>query len=273
MFKTLRESYKITNNYLIIATPLILFSLFSSIYLILSSGGNTISLTITAILSYLMAGAFLSGWLYMIVKAVTNPIEEDKDKLIFQFPSGVGEYFLSVLGLMFIVILVSIGFITVTALAGKKFIGTAGISLNDFSNAMYNVETMKAFIQTLTPEQIHKLKLWNLLLFFSMMINYFIMMFYSAVLFFKEKNPLKAFWINIKDTFGRKFFKNLLLFTFICVTYFILSIVTALFGKNVFAHFILTLINFYYATFIAILVFNYYYSNFAKKGSEIDTII
>lgn len=273
MFRTLRESFKITNNYLIIATPLILFSLFSSIYLILSSGGNTLSLTITAVLSYLMAGAFLSGWFYMIVKAVKNPNDEDKDRLIFEFPSGVGGYFLSILGFMLIVIFVSIGFIILTVVIGKELIGTVGISLNAFSDALYSFETMKAFLQSLNAEQMHKLKMWNLLLFFGMLTNYFVMMLYSAVLFFKEKNPIKAFLINIKDTFGRKFFKNLFLFIFICITYLVLSLVIALFGKNIFAHFILTLINFYYLTYIAILVFNYYYTNFAKKGSEIDTIV
>ena len=104
-----------------------------------------------------------------------------------------------------------------------------------------------------------------------MLFNYFILLFYPAVIFFKRKNPFIAFWISLKDTFGRKFFKNVGLFLLIMILYMIISSLMALFGKNMFIHFTLTLINFYYATFVGILVFNYYYTNFAKIGSAIDT--
>jgi len=270
MFKIIRNSFKITNSYIVIATPLILFSLFSSIYIILSSGGNALSLTITAILFFLMLGAFLSGWLFMIKKAVTNPEEENKDRLIFEFPAGVGEYFLPILGLVVITVFVSIGLTILIAIAGKNIIGNAGITYNQISNAITNVESMKNFISSLTPEQLSKLKAWNLLMLFGMIFNYFILMFYSPAVFFKEKNPFKAFFINIKDTFGRKIFKNIFLYVLIFITYTVLSILTALFGGNIFIHFVLTLINFYYATFVGILIFNYYYSNFAKIGSQVD---
>ena len=273
MFKIIKESFKITNNFIVIATPLILFSLFASIYLILSSGGNKLSLSITAILFFLMLGAFISGWLYMIKRAVTEPEQENKDRLIFEFPSGVGEYFLTVLGMVFVIIFVSIAIVILVAIIGKKFIGDPGVTYTQITEASASVEGMKTFLNTLTPEQLSKFKNWNLLLFSGMLFNYFIMMFYSAAVFFKTKNPIKAFFITIKDTLGRKILKNIFLFILILVTYTILSILTAIFGGNIFAHFILTLINFYYVTYIAILVFNYYYSNFAKIGSQVDTLV
>lgn len=273
MFNIIRDSFKITNNYIVIATPLILFSLFASIYLILSSGGNILSLTITAILSFLMLGAFLSGWLFMIKKAVTNPEEESRDRLIFEFPSGVGEYFLTVLGMILIIFLVSAGIIVIIALLGKKFIGDTGITYIQFSNAAANIESMKTFLTSLTPEQLSKLKEWNILITLGMIFNHFIIMFYSPVIFFKEKNPFKALFITIKDTLGRKIFKNIFLFFLIFVVYVILSVLSALIGGNLFLHFLSTLINFYYVTYVAVLVFNYYYSNFAKIGSNIDATV
>lgn len=273
MFNILKSSFKITNNFIVIATPLILFSLFASIYLILSSGGNTLSLTITAILFFLMLGAFLSGWLYMIKKAVTNPEEESKDRLIFEFPSGVGEYFLTILGMVSIIILISILMTIITVLVGKKLIGDTGITYTQFSNALISIESMKTFMASLSTEQLSKLRNWNLLITLGILINHFIIMFYSPVVFFKEKNPFKAFFITLKDTFGRKFFKNIFLFFIIFVVYIFLSVLSAFMGRNLFLHFFSTLINFYYVTYVAILVFNYYYSNFAKIGSNIDATI
>ena len=270
MFKIIRESFKITNSNIVIATPLILFSLFSSIYVMLSSNGSFVSLTITAVLFFLMVASFLSGWFFMIKKAIVNSEEDQKDKLIFEFPAGVGEYFLAILGMIVVIVLVFVAITIVVGVVGKKFIGDTGVSYNQLSTAFASVESMKAFLTSLTPEQISKFKTWNLLLMFGMMFNYFIIMFYFPVVFFKEKNPFKAFFINIKDTFGRKIFKNIFLYVLIFITYTVLSILTALFGGNIFIHFVLTLINFYYATFVGILIFNYYYSNYAKIGSQVD---
>lgn len=273
MFKIIRESFKITNSYIVIATPLILFSLFSSIYVMLSSNGSLLSLVITAILFFLMLASFLSGWFFMIKKAVVNSDEEQKNNLIVEFPAGVGEYFLSILGMIFVIVLVFIATTVIVGVAGKKLIGDTGVSYNQLSTAFASVESMKVFLTSLTPEQISKFKAWNLLLMFGMIFNYFVTMFYFPVVFFKEKNPFKAFFINIKDTFGRKIFNNIFLFIFMFIAYFILSILTVLFGGNIVTHFILTLINFYYATFIGVLIFNYYYSNFAKIGSQIDKMV
>lgn len=273
MFKIIRDSFKITNEYIVIATPLILFSLFSSIYLIISSRGNSLSLAITAILFLLMLGVFLSGWLYMIKKVVMNPKAEGNDRLFFEFPAGVGEYFLNILGMIFVIALVSVAIIIFVAFLGKKFIGDPGITYAQMTEASASVEAMKTLLNSLNPEQLSRFKNWNLLLFFGILFQYFIMMFYSSSIFFKNKNPFKAFWITIKDTFGRKILKNILLFTLILISYTVLSILTAVFGGNVFAHFLLTLLNFYYIAFVAILIFNYYYSNFAKIGSQVDTSV
>ena len=70
MFKTIRESFKITNGNIVIATPLIFFSLISSLYMIFSAAGNKIGIIFSVILFFLMFGAFLSGWIYIIIRAV-----------------------------------------------------------------------------------------------------------------------------------------------------------------------------------------------------------
>ena len=269
MFKIIRESFKITNDNIVIATPLIFFSLLSGLYIIFSSTGSGIGLIFSVILFFLMFGAFLSGWFYMIQRAVKDP-DIESNRLIYNFPSGVGEYFLSALGLIVKVLIISIIIAVCAVLAGKKLIGGVGISYEQFAQATASVESMKTLLNSLTKEQLLKLNYWNILLFCTMIFNYFILMLYPPVVFFKNKNPFIAFFISLKDTFGHRFLKNVCIFAVIFILYMFLSLFTVLVGNNVILHFIITLANFYYITFAGVLLFNYYYSNFIKIGSNID---
>ena len=264
MLSYIKDSFQLTNKYIILATPLILFSLLSSLYILFSVGGNLLSLLIALILFGLMVGAFLSGWFFMIKTCVSNPEQEDPNVLLKEFPAGVGEYFLPVLGLMINTIIISVLLILVSYFVGMKLIGDIGITPEALTKGMESFAAMKTFLGSLTQEQIFKLNAWNMLLFFTMSVTYFLIMFYSPALFFKEKNPFKAYFVSLKDLFSKKFFTNFGLFLILFVSYFILSIFTTLFGANVIMHFVFTLINFYYLVFVAVMVYNYYYKNFVQ---------
>lgn len=264
MLSYIKDSFQLTNKYIILATPLILFSLLSSLYILFSVGGNLLSLLIALLLFGLMVGAFLSGWFFMIKTCVSNPEQEDPNVLLKEFPAGVGEYFLPVLGLMINTMVISVLLILVSYFVGMKLIGDIGITPEALTKGMESFAAMKTFLGGLTQEQIFKLNAWNMLLFFTMSVTYFLIMFYSPALFFKEKNPFKAYFLSLKDLFSKKFFTNFGLFLILFVSYFILSIFTTLFGANVIMHFIFTLINFYYLVFVAVMVYNYYYKNFVQ---------
>lgn len=163
-------------------------------------------------------------------------------------------------------------FVASTAI-GYKFIGTPNIPASVLQAALVSVDSMKTFLASLTTEQLIKINLWNLLLFFTAVLSYFVLVFYPAALFFKTKNPIKAFLYSQKDLFVRHFFKNAGLFLFVFIIYFVLSIFTTLGSVNVVLHFIFTLINFYFMVYAGVLIFNYYYSNFIKIGSKIDKVI
>ena len=268
----IKESFHITNKYIILATPLILFSLLSSLYILFSLGGNILSLIIAAEVFVLMLGAFLSGWFFMTGLCIKEDYNEP-NLLIKEFPAGVGEYFLPVLGLIFITVVVSLILMTASYYAGMIFIGNAGISPEDFSKALESMTALKAFLNSLTDEQLVKLNAWNFLLLGTMSLTYFLIMFYAPAMFFKDKNPFKAFWRSLRDLFSRKFFKNCMLYMILFVSYFILSIITAIVNVNIIMHFIFTLINFYYLVFIAVWIFNYYYNNFVKPGANIDKTV
>ena len=272
MLNCIQESFKLTNKYIILATPLILFSLLSSLYILFSMGGNVISLAVACVLFVLMFAAFLSGWFFMIRECVKNPDTEDPNSLIKYFPEGVGEYFLPALGGILFALIIASALVLVSYFAGMKLIGEIGIPNDVLAKAMESFSELKSMLLSLSEEQLLKLNAWNILLFLTMIFTYFIMMFYAPVMLFKEKNPFMAFFVSLKDLFSRKFLQNFLLFAVIFISYFILSILTTILGMNIVIHFIFTIINFYYLVLIAVLVFNFYYNNYARVGSKIDKL-
>ena len=272
MLAIIKNSFNLTNKFIVLATPLIFFSLLSGLYLLFSGKGNLLNISIAFILYYFMLAAFLSGWFVMITKCIKNT-DENPNSLILEFPSGVGEYFLPTVLMLLNSFIIALVFMVIAFLTGKYFIGSVGISNIELSNAMISQETLKTFLSSLSNEQLIKLNLWNITILAFLSLYYFFIMFYSPTLFFVEKNPIKSLFLSIKCLFKRHFFKNIVLFMFIGTSYIIISLLSAFSGTNIIVHFFVTLLNFYYIVYIAVLVYNYYYVNYAKIGSTIDTSV
>ena len=270
MLNYLKRSFGLTNKYIILATPLILFSLLSSLYILFSFRGDLINMLTALVLFIFMLAAFLSGWAYMLRIAVSAPVKDESNALIKEFPSGVGEYFLPALGFLFNVFVLSILILFVTYFAGMKFIGNIGISSATLTEAFESTTALKAFLMSLSKEQILRLNLWNLLILAATGIEYFLLMFHLPAIVFKCANPFKAFFISLKNLFSKAFLKNVLLYLIIFFSYAFLSILTTVFSLNIVTHFIFALINFYYLVFIAVLIFEFYYANFVQIGGKFD---
>ncbi len=273
MHNSFKAIFKLSNKYIVLATPLILFSLISSVYLSVSLNGKLLNILIAIVLLLLMSGAFVAGWFNMVKCAIVSPPEEDPNSLLKEFPSGVGEYFLSALGLIvnsFIFMAIAL---TAAYGVGLKLIGDPEISGESLSKAIQNAEALKEFLASLSAEQLAQLNHWNLLLLGVMAIAYFLLILYLPAMFFKDKNPLKAFWISIKDIFGRKFFVTLGIYLLVFVVNFVLSILAALSVGNMIMNFVVTLTNFYCLVIFAIGIFYYYYNNFVRSqlGQNFDT--
>ena len=273
MLNYIKKSFELTNKYIILATPLILFSLISSLYILFSVRENLINLLITFVLFVLMLAAFLSGWSYMLKLCVAEHNIEEPNALIKEFPAGVGEYFFLFLGLLFNVFVISCLLIAAVYFIGIKYIGDVGISAGAFSDALQSIESLKTFLTSLSREQILKLNLWNILIMVSMGVEYFLLLFYLPALSFKSRNPFKALGKSLKDLFSMAFFKNVGLYVVLFFSYSILSVLTSIFGFNDIMHFIFTLVNFYYMVFIAVYVYHYYYENFIKAGGKFDQMV
>lgn len=256
--------FELSNKYIILATPLILFTLISSIYLTVTiSGGKLLNILFAMLLFYLMTGAFFSGWFNMVKLAVSEDVfGKNPNSLIKEFLPGVGEYVLSTLGLIGITFIFLIVLSALLFIIGKTLIGNPGVSLEEISYAMKNPDTMKTFLLGLDSVQLIKINLWNLLFFFGMTAGYFLLFLFVPSLFFKNKNPFKAFIISLKDTFSKHFFKTAGIFLLIFTVNFFISLFSTALGNIVIIHFLLTLLNFYFIVLATVSIFYYYYQTF-----------
>ena len=235
--------------------------------------GTLLNMLLAFVLFFLMLTTFLAGWFFMIKKSVQGYNETDSNSLIKEFPAGVGEYFLPVFGGIINALILTTILLAGAYFLGMKTIGELGSPAESFTKAMESATALKTFLLGLSQEQLLKVNAWNLLLMGAMSVSYFLLMFYPPVMFFKERNPYKALLLAIKDLFMIRFFKNVLLYIMLMVSYFILSVFTTIFGNNVFTHFVFTLINFYYLVCVVVLVFNYYYKNYIRIGANIDKTV
>lgn len=264
----------LVNKYIILATPLILFSLVSSVYMAASATGKIINMIFALLLLLLMTSAFIAGWFNMVKLSVSAPNRDDEpNSLIKEFVPGVGEYILSSLGAVFNVIAITYIIIQLLFVLGMKFIGDPGISPEALSKAMETATALKAFMDSLSAEQYVKLSQWNLLLMLGLSSTSFLFIFYLPALFFKSKNPFKALWLSLKDLFSRYILKTLGIYILILLGNAVISVMSVIFIGNVIIHFAVTLLNFYFILLICVGVFYYYYKHFVEVllGQNIDT--
>jgi len=268
MFKYFTKAFKITNDNIILATPLVLFLFLLSIYVGVAQNApeNSASAVLLLCTILFMLSAFFAGWLYMVKKAIDLDkqefiMPEDKAKaslkLIKDIPVGIGEYFLSFIGAcilysgMFLV-LFFIGYHL-----GLHFIGKVGISIDSLRMAFGSQEAMKALVTSLTAEQLSRLNAWNLL-FLGLMATYsFITMFWATEIITKTKNPVFAFFRAIRFTF-KNLFSSIILFIYLSAVNFIISMINALAMINPITYFLSMLLYFYFFVYIVVLVFLYY---------------
>ena len=196
----------------------------------------------------------------------------EPNSLLKEFPAGVGEYFLPALGAIFNILLFAIALLVLSYKFGMYFIGNIGVSSETLLKAFESVATLKLFISSLTAEQLIRINNWNFLVMTTMATICFLVILYLPTLFYKEKNPFKSFFFSFKSLFSKKFFKTLGLYLLIYFVNLAISILSAIFTGNIFMHFLVTLLNFYYITLACVGVFYYYFKNFVESnlGQNID---
>ena len=257
MEKVIKKSFRILFENSALMQPVILFTLF--VFIFLSFAGFKISAnSLYAIISMGMLlfafTAFLSGWLYMITFGIEKYIEFDKNETNYpqyianynietvkKFFTGVGEYFLPVLG----VILINIILFAAMIYIGQIIFNTGYITL------LHTKITIGTELPKISLNQL------MLLLYIDLVsiLLHFIMLFWLPTLFYKTKNPIISFFISIKYVFNNFLislgvyfilFSGLILFN---ILFFISSALSLL-------PLIVLIIFLYYITFASILIFS-----------------
>lgn len=279
MIRYFTKAFKITNDNIILTTPLVLFLLLTSIYFEVAqhAPANIFSLILLIVTILFMFSAFFAGWFYMVKKAIELDkkefiIDEDRAKasfdLIKEFPAGVGEFFLSAIGGIILYSLLLIGLSAIAYLIGVHFAGKINLSPTELKMILNSLES-KALIASLSPEKLAKLQIWYTIFAATVTTHHFITMFLGIEIVSGNKNPLSAFFKTIVFTV-KNFFGVILLFIYTNVVGILVSLIIngVMFLKAIPSIILVLgsmLLYFYFIVYVIVLVFLYYDSEKNKK--------
>lgn len=275
MFRLFKNAFKFTNEGILLAIPLILFLWILTIYLSFAkSVVDTLPEALSAVVTLLfMTGAFFAGWFYMVKKAIQISkteyvLDEDRAKalldLIKKVPTGIGKYFLAFLGMSVIALLIFAIYGALVYKLGMHVIGEIDFTAIQIRGAMASPQDMKAFLDSLTPEQIYKLGSWNLLFMFATTLLSFVLMLWIPEIIYKTQNPFTALFISFKRLFKR-FWKSLLLFVYITFLNIIISFANTFAVIHPLIYMLLMTIYFYFLVYVVVLIFYYYDTEFNEE--------
>lgn len=268
MRKLLKDTVKITNDNIILATPLIFFMWILSLYIGFSRMTvNSLALALLSFVTILfMTGAFFAGWFYMVKNAVKLAkqvfvFDADRAKATFNLlktiPSGIGQYFLPFLGMIiFSFVLIAIVGTAVFHL-GIHFIGKLDLDPTVVKNILNSSSDMKTFLDSLSFEQLIKLNNWNLLFLSVSSLMSFLFMLWIPEIVYQTKNPFLALFKSIRKIFAKPW-KAVKLFIFMSVLNFVLSFINTFSIINPFLYFVMMIVYFYFLVYMVVLIFSYY---------------
>lgn len=278
MLKLFRNAFKLTNEGIILATPLILFIWLLTLYLTYAkSVVDTAPEAASAIITLLcMVGAFCAGWFYMVKESICLSkkefiMDDDRAKAIYnlikKIPAGIGKYFLSFVGMSLISLLIFALFAGGIYKIGMHFIGSIDFTAAQIRSAMTTPQDMKVFLDSLSNEQLYKLGNWNLLFMAATTIMSFITMLWVPEIIYKTRNPLLALFRSIKKLFV-KFGKSIGLFLYLTLLNLIISFANTFSMLHPLLYMLMMIAYFYFLVYVVVLIFSYYDKEFNQPEEE-----
>ncbi|MBO8430973.1 hypothetical protein IAC76_06250 [Spirochaetes bacterium] len=272
MFKLFKNAFRLTNEGILLAIPLILFLWLMTIYLTFAgSVVDTLPEALSALVTLLcMVGAFFAGWFYIVKKTLKIAkteyvMDEDRAKallsLMKQIPAGIGKYFVTFLGMSLFALLIFALYGALVYKFGLHFIGSIDFTPAQIKGAMASPQDMKAFLDSLTPEQIYALGSWNLLFMAATSLLSFLLMLWIPEIIYQTQNPVIALFKSLKKLFV-KFPKALLLFVYITFLNIVISFANTFAVLHPIIYMILMTIYFYFLVYVVVLIFYYYDTEF-----------
>lgn len=277
MFKLFKNAFKLTNEGILLAIPLIIFILIITLYLSFAqSVVDTMPEAACALVTLLcMTAAFLAGWFYMVKKSIELSqtqfvMDEDKAKALIEvtktIPTGIGKYFLSFLGMSVISLFLFALFGGLFYKLGMHFIGSIDFTPAQLKSAIASPQDMKAFLDSMTDTQLYKLANWNLLLMLGTSVLSFLLMLWVPEIVYSTTNPVFALFKSLKKLFI-KFHKSVGLFVYLTFLNIVISFVNTFAILNALLYMILMIVYFYFLVYVVVLIFSYYDKEF-NRGKE-----
>lgn len=274
MFKLIKDAIVITNENIILATPLIIFMWLLSLYVGFAkfSANSLLHVLLSFVTIIFMTAAFFAGWFYMVKKAIklskeTFVLESDKAKATFDLikvlPAGIGKYFWSFLGMIFLAIIIVASLCALVFKLGMFFIGSLDLDPSVVREFLSSASGMKTFLDSLTFEQLIKLNNWNLLILSSTSLVSFLFMLWIPEIVYAKRNPFVAIFTSIRKIF-KKPWKAVKLFIFTSLLNFILSFINTFSIINTVLYFVMMLVYFYFLVYLVVLLFLYYDREFVE---------
>lgn len=270
MIKTIRSSFQILKDNLIVLQPLIFYLILFGILMqpVYAAGTFNLTTIILLFVLFMLTAAFGAGWFYIIKASVDMKDEiyaapEDKGiaqlGLLKKFFTGVGEYFMPMIAaLLLYFILIGI-FVFISLKAGMHYIGPVHLSpelTSSFAGSFK--DTYELFASNKVPSDVqNKLFMWNTFLSSISLLFSFLFMYYWAAIFYKTKNIFRALFLNFKFLFTH-FIDSIIIIIFLSILNMITLMFSLLGSLNIIFSIISFLVIFFYITYSVTLVFTYY---------------
>lgn len=274
MLKLFKESFKITNDCIILVTPLIIFLSILSWYInfAFNSIDDIKKLLLGILTLFIMFCGFFASWLYMVKKTITLSKKVyifDKDRakdilqLIIALPKGIGRLFLPVIGTVAIYIFIYFGIYCILNYFITKYAGYIDLSEIDIEAITLSSKELISTINNLEINEMKIFAIWYLACTTAINIVTFITILWIPEIVYKNKNTIKALISSIAKVF--KNFKNILiLYIFMYCIAKLLSIINTLLLFIPEMYFFVLIITYYFIVYLVVLLFTYYERNFTK---------
>lgn len=272
----IKKAFDITRKNVIIIQPLVLFLIvFTFTTSALLQLAHKITYIVFLTTNILLFTAFISGWFYMIKKAIDHnqKVENDEYKndreeaeaslaLGKEFFPGVGDFFPAVTFTLLCYVAVYILIIFVSYKSGMNFLPSPDINWNDFVAAANSTPVeMHQYVASLSYEQLKAINLWMLYTGGIVSVFTFLTMFLFPAVFDKKEQyffvPFSAFNRNLVFI-CKHFLGSLGILVFLFFLQIVFSVLSLFFSLNIILSIIGLVISFYFATYAIVLIFLYY---------------
>lgn len=274
MFKLFKNSFKVTNDCIILATPLIIFLSILGWYFGYASDSvdNIPKLVLAIITIFVMTSGFFAAWFYMCKKTLklTNKVfifDKDRTKafwnLILSLPRGIGKLFLPFLGILLIETIIYSLVIGGASYLIFKCMGPISIDLLDTNIIFLSSKELINELKELPQNELLTINcLYFVIMGMSFLINFITMLWIPEVVY-SEKNPIKALIYAIKKL-RISFSKSLCLYLYINILWVVITILNTILMINPISYFVVLLLYYYFIVYLVVLLFNYYEQTFLK---------